>query len=46
MEYFCQKYVMFELKIYRQIVSRKMTDGFKNYIRNLVNFTVVENNVR
>ena len=38
MGYFCRKYVMFELKIYRGVVSRKMTDGFKNDTRNLVNF--------
>ena len=38
MGYFCQKYVMFELKKYRRIVSWKMTYGFKNDIRNLMNF--------
>ena len=36
--YFCQKYVMFELKWYRRVVSWKKTYGFKNYVRNLVNF--------
>ena len=38
MGYFCRKYVMFELKKYRGVVSWKMTYGFKNDIRNLVNF--------
>ena len=38
MGYFCQKYVMFELKYYRRAVSWKITYGFKNDIRNLVNF--------
>ena len=38
MGYFCQKYVMFELKWYSWVVSWKMNYGFKNYIRNLVNF--------
>ena len=38
MGYFCQKYVMFELKWYRRIVSWKMAYGVKNDIRNLVNF--------
>ena len=36
--YFCQKYVMFELKQYWQAVFWKITYGFKNDIRNLVNF--------
>ena len=36
--YFCRKYVMFELKKYKGIVSGKMTFGFKNDISNLVNF--------
>ena len=36
--YFCRKYVMFELKKYKGVVSRKMTFGFKNDISNLVNF--------
>ena len=34
--YFCRKYVMFELKRYREVVSWKMTYGFKNDISNLV----------
>ena len=38
MGYFCQKYIMFELKKYSRVVSWKMTYGFKNDIRNLVNF--------
>ena len=38
MSYFCRKYVMFELKRYRAVVSWKMTYGFKNEINNLVNF--------
>ena len=38
MGYFCRNYVIFELKGYRGVVSRKMTYGFKNNIRNLVNF--------
>ena len=38
MGYFCLKYVTFELKQYRQIMWSKMTYGFKNDIRNLVNF--------
>ena len=38
MGYFCRKYAMFELKIYRRVVFWKMTYGFKNGIRNLVNF--------
>ena len=38
MDYICQKYVIFELKKCRGIVSWKMTYGFKNDIRNLVNF--------
>ena len=38
MGYFCQKYVMFELKQYRRAVSWKITCGFKNDTRNLVNF--------
>ena len=38
MGYFWQKYVMFELKKYRQAVSWKMTYGFKNDISNLLNF--------
>ena len=36
-DYFCWKYVMFELNKYRGVVLRKMTYGFKNNIRNLVN---------
>ena len=32
MGYFCRKYVMFKLKKYRRVVSRKMTYGFKNDI--------------
>ena len=39
--YFCQKYVMFELKQYRRAASWKTAYGFKNYIRNLVNFHTV-----
>ena len=35
---FFLKYVTFELKQYRQVVSWKITYGFKNDIRNLVNF--------
>ena len=38
MSYFCRKYVIFELKKYRRVVSWKMTYGFKNDITNLVNF--------
>ena len=38
MDYFCRKYVMFELKKYRGVVLWKMTYGFKNDIRNLLNF--------
>ena len=38
MGYFCRKYVMFELKIYRGVVSWKMTYGFKNDKRKLLNF--------
>ena len=38
MGYFCQKYVTFELKQNRRVVSWKMIYGFKNDIRNLVNF--------
>ena len=38
MDYFCRKYVMFELKRYRGVVLWKMTYGFKNDISNLVNF--------
>ena len=38
MGYFCQRYVMFELKKYRQVVPWKMTYGFTNNIKNLVNF--------
>ena len=34
---FCWKYVMFELNKYRGVVLRKMTYGFKNDIRKLVN---------
>ena len=45
MGYFCQNYVMLELKKYRRVVSWKMTYGLKNDIRNLVDFKV-ENNVR
>ena len=44
--YFCQKYVMFELNKYRQVVSWKTTYGFKNEIRIWWIFTVVEINVR
>ena len=36
--YFCQKYVMFELKKYGRVVPWKVTYGFKNDIRNSVNF--------
>ena len=47
MGYFCRKYVMFELEKCRGGVSSKITNGFKNDIRNLENFTqVVESNVR
>ena len=35
--YFCRKYVIFERKIYKRVMSWKITFGFKNYIRNLVN---------
>ena len=38
MGYFCQKYVTLDLKWYRRVVSWKITFGFKNGIRNLVNF--------
>ena len=38
MGYLCRKYVMFELKKYREILSRKITYGFKNDMSNLVNF--------
>ena len=38
MGYFCRKYVMFELKKHRGVLSRKMTYGFTNDIRNLMNF--------
>ena len=38
MGYFCKKYLLFELKRYRGVVLWKMTDGFKNDIRKLVNF--------
>ena len=38
MGFFCRKYVMFELKKCRGDVSGKMAYGFKNDIRNLVNF--------
>ena len=38
MGYFCRKYVMFELKKYRGVVSWKMTYGFKNEISNFVTF--------
>ena len=37
MGYFSRKYVMFELKRYRGVALRKMTDGLKNDIMNLVN---------
>ena len=37
MGYFWRKYVMFELKKCRGVVSWKMTYNFKNGIRNLVN---------
>ena len=47
MGYFCRKDVNFELKRYSGVGSWKMTYGFKNDIRKLVNFTqVVESNVR
>ena len=36
--HFCQKYVMFELKNFRRVVSGKITYDFKSDIRNLVNF--------
>ena len=36
-DYFCRKYVMFELNKYRGVVLRKMIYGFKNDIRNLGN---------
>ena len=36
--YFCQKYVMLELKKCRGVVSWKITYGLKNNIRNLINF--------
>ena len=46
MGYFCHKYVMFGLKLYRRFVSWKKTYGLRNDIRNLVRFTqVVESNV-
>ena len=38
MGYFCRKCVMFDLKKYKGLVSWKMTYGFKNDIRNWVNF--------
>ena len=38
MDYFCRKYVMFELKRCRGVVLWTMTDGFENDISNLVNF--------
>ena len=38
MSYFSQKYVMFGLKKSRGVVSLKMTNGFKNDIRTLMNF--------
>ena len=38
MGYFSEKYVTFEPKEYRPVVSWKMTYDFKNDIRNLVNF--------
>ena len=38
MGYYCRKYVMFEQKRYRRVVSSKMTYGFKNDISHLVNF--------
>ena len=38
MGYFSEKYVTFELKKYRRVVSWKMTYDFKNDIRNSVNF--------
>ena len=38
MGYFCRKYVMSELKKYTGVVSWKISYGFKNDIRNLVNF--------
>ena len=47
MGYFCRKDVNFELKRYSGVAPWKMTYGFKNDIRKLVNFTqVVESNVR
>ena len=38
MGYVCRKYVMFELKRCRGVVSWKMTYVFKNIFNNLVNF--------
>ena len=36
MGHFCGKYLMFDLKKYREAVSWKMDFGFKNDIRNFV----------
>ena len=36
--YFCRNYVMFELKIYREVLSWNMSYGFKTDISNLGNF--------
>ena len=45
--YFCRNYVMFELKIYREVLSWNMSYGFKTDISNLGIFTqAVESNVR
>ena len=38
MGYFCQKYATFDLKWYRRVVSWKITYGFKNGIRNVLDF--------
>ena len=43
---FCRKYVMFELKRYRGVVSWKMTYGFKNDIINSVNFHTSTSNLK
>ena len=37
-DYFCRKFVIFELKKYRGAVPGKMTYGFENVISHLVNF--------
>ena len=44
MGYFCQKYVMFELKKLQRSCVVKNQSVFKNDIRNLVNFQVVGSN--